>query len=361
MNPSDERLLRSGLRLTDLPYPRFWAFIVRFAKTIEVLVFKLIQILDLYRPKKSIVGIPSLATRGFTVLQAVVYNGTQEEVLGFRPRRLIHRLLKGVPDLESFERLRFQLTVAENTLRTIDASTETRGFIHLQLPWQLPWHSPRMAWLRMTPVGVETMVGKVQLGDYEVLSSPVFFLTEDVKWIVVSDIDDTIKDSKIAETTTFKSILASIFRGHYYTYDAIGGMAELYQQLAAKGVLIVYLTSTPYQLAPFLLKFLRDCGFPQGPIFLRWLGYGRFGHKWRTLHRILANLDKQKCVFIGDSGEQDLQIYRRIGETTGFGPKIAKTLIRHVPGTPRQKTAHAREHFYAEISELREQLAFLLQ
>ena len=121
MKRTEEKILRPGLRLTDLPYPRWWGFWIRFFKTFEVLLFRLLQALDLYRPRKSIVGIPSLATRNFTVLQAVVYNGTQEEVLGYRPRRLLHRILKGLPDLEAFERVRFQLSVSENALRTVEA------------------------------------------------------------------------------------------------------------------------------------------------------------------------------------------------------------------------------------------------
>src|SRR5262245_39748182 len=94
--PFQDRLLRPGLRLTELPRPKWWGFWVRFFKTFEVLIFKLVQLLDLYRPKKSILAIPSLSTRNHTVLQAVVYNGTQEEVLGYRPRRLLHRILKGL-------------------------------------------------------------------------------------------------------------------------------------------------------------------------------------------------------------------------------------------------------------------------
>lgn len=356
----EEKIWRGRLRLTDLPYPRFWGFWIRFFKTFEVFLFKLLQFLDLYRPQKSIVGIPSLATRNSTSLQAVVYNGTQEEVLGFRPRRLLHRLLKGLPDLELFERVRFQLAVSENSLRTVEASTETRGFIHVQLPWQLPWRTSKQAWLRMQPTGVETLLGRVPLGDYEVVSAPVFFLNDDVKAIVVSDIDDTIKDSKIAETTGLKSILSGLFRGHYYSYEALEGMAELYRDLAARGVMIIYLTSTPYPLAPFLLKFLRDTKFPEGPVFMRWLGYGRFGHKWRTLHRILSADERQKIFMIGDSGEQDLQIYRRLCETENFVSKIEKILIRHVPGTPLQRTFHDRESFYRNVAELREQLGHLL-
>jgi phosphatidate phosphatase APP1 len=357
----DNRVLRSKLRLTDLPQSRWWGRLVLLGKTLECAVFWLAQAFGVYRPRKSIIGIPSLATRNYTSIQAIVYNGTQEEVLGFRSRRLMHRILRGLPDVEMFERIRFQLAVSEYSLKTVDASTETRGFIHLQVPWQLPWRAPKKSYLRMSPVGVETLLGKIRLGDYDVYSCPIFFLTEQVKWVVVSDIDDTIKESNVAETTSFRAIVRSLFKGNYYTYKAIEGMAELYQTVAEKGGLVVYLTSTPYQLAPFLLKFLRDAGFPEGPVFLRWLGIKRFGHKWRMLHRILSNMDNQKVILIGDSGEQDLQIYRRICDNEAFRDKIEKVLIRHVPGTPIPALVHEREILYSNISELREHLKPVLE
>jgi hypothetical protein len=355
-----ERAFRWSLRLTEFPYPRVWGFLVWFIKTFEVITFRLLQSMGLYRPQKSIVAIPSLATRQFTSIQAVVYNGTQEEVLGFRPRRLIYRLFKGLPDLESFERLRFQLAFGEKTIRSVEASTETRGFMHLQVPWSLPGDAAEKAYLRITPLGVETFLGRVALGDYETLSSPVFFLTPKVKWILLTDIDDTIKESNIRETTHWKKLVSSLFRGNYYTYRAIDGMASLYRELAERGVLIVYLTSTPFQLAPFLLKFLREREFPEGPVYLRWLGYNRFGHKWRVLHRILSNGEDQRFVLIGDSGEQDLAIYRRIADNPGFVNKIEKVLIRHVPGTAWQRTLHPREILYKDIEELRATLSFML-
>ncbi|MBY0369727.1 App1 family protein [bacterium] len=356
MSRPDYRVLRSKLRLTDLPYSRSWGGLFRFTKTLEVFLLKLLQILRIYRTRKSIIGIPSLATRNYTSLQAVVYNGTQEEVLGFRPRGLLSRVLRGVPNVEMFERLRFQLGVSEKSTRTVEASTELRGFVHLQLPWQLPWRPPAQASLKLFPRGVETSFGTVRLGDYDVHECPVFFVTEQVKWIIISDIDDTIKESDIATTTTFKAVVRSIFKGNYYTYKAIEGMADLYRELAAQGVLVVYLTSTPYQLAPFLLKFLRQAGFPEGPVYPRWLGNNRFGHKWRMLHRLLSNLDGQKVFLVGDSGEQDLQIYRRLCDTHTFGEKVEKILIRHVPGTPLPALADARENLYADPQSLKKQL-----
>ena len=352
--------MKARVRLTDLPQMGFWGAALRITKMLEVLLFKFLQLLDLYRAQKSIIGIPSLATRNSTSLQAVVFNGTQEEVLGFRHRRWLNRILRGVPDLEFFESVQFQLSVSENALRTVEGSTENRGFIHLQLPWQLPYQLPTMAWSRMEPKGIDTPVGRILLGDYEIIASPVFFLHDGIRNIIVSDIDDTIKDSNILHSTRFSDIIKGIFQGHYYRYDPIVGMAELYQRLSQKNTLIVYLTSTPYQLAPFMLKFLTDSGFPQGPVFPRWLGYGRFGHKWRTLHRLFSSITTQRCFLIGDSGEQDLQIYHRVSLTPGFESKVGKILIRHVPGTALLKTDSSLEVFYKDPTELESLLTPLL-
>lgn len=360
MSKTDNRVLRSKLRLTDLPYSKWWGTLLRLGKTLETLIFRVAQFVGIYRSRKSVVGIPSLATRNYTSIQAIVYNGTQEEVLGFRPRSLLHRIVRGLPDVETFERLRFQLAVSEYSMRTVEASTETRGFIHLQVPWQLPWRAPKKSYLRMSPLGIETMLGRIRLGEYDVYSCPIFFLTDQVRWVVVSDIDDTIKESNIAKTTSFSQIVRGIFRGNYYTYEAIAGMAELYQSLVAKGALVIYLTSTPYQLTPFLMKFLRDSGFPEGPIYLRWLGIKRFGHKWRMLHRILSNMESQRVFLIGDSGEQDLQIYRRICDTEAFREKIEKVLIRHVPGTRLPPLIHTREALYGDLAGLRAHLSPIL-
>ncbi len=357
LQPSREVPVESQFRSSDLPLARWATPILRFLKTAEVLFFKGLQFLAIFRPRKSILGLPSIATSQFTLFQALVNNGTQEEVLGFRPRRLLHRILKGIPDVEMFEHVEFTLSYGPHAMHTVVGSTDTRGFIHLQVPFEIPRNVPDTAWLRMRPLGVDTLLGRIQLGDYEVVSTPIFFLTPRVKWVVVSDIDDTIKDSNIAETTSLKSILQGLFRGNFYTYAPIVGMAKLYKELIARGSLIVYLTSTPYQLGPFLLKFLRDCGFPEGPVFLRWLGYGRVRHKWRSLLRLIESLgEEQQCLLIGDSGEKDLHIYRRLCDHPRLGKKVSKILIRHVPGTPVQSPINDKEVFYNRIEELAEHL-----
>lgn len=350
-NDARKAIRAPGIRQTEIPRRRFWEFTARFLKTFDLLLFKILQVLDLYRVQKAIIGIPSLATRSFTLLQAVVYNGTQEEVLGYRPRRWLYRLVKGLPDVELFERVRFQVALSENQVRTVDASTEGRGFMLLQLPWQMPEESARATWLRLSPLGIDSLAGRITLGEYEVFSAPVFFLNSQIKRIIISDIDDTIKDSKIRETTGVRQILRSLFKGHYYRFDALEGMSEFYQTLNRPDTLVIYVTSTPFQLAAFLLKFLRDNRFPEGPVFMRWLGYGGFGHKYRTLSKILTQVDGQRVYCIGDSGEEDLAIYRRVAQD--HGRHMEKILIRHVPGSSIPTLQPEKEVLYRSLDELK--------
>ena len=348
------------IRLSEIPRIRWLEKLVRGLKTFEVIIFKLLQLFDLYRPQKSIVGLPSLATRNFTLIQAAVYNGSQEEVLGFKPRRLLYRILRGLPDLELFERIKFQLSLGENSVRVVEASTRGRGFVQLQLPWPVTSNSPKNSWLRLSPVGVETLVGLIQLGEYEVLSAPVFFLNDKIKNIVISDIDDTIKESNVLATTGVRQIISSIFKGNYYRYQAIEGMPELYRMINRPETIIVYLTSTPFQLTPFLLKFLRDNRFPDGPLFPRWLGYQKFTHKFRVLTRILSQVQGQKVFLVGDSGEEDLQIYRRVAENSDAQDSVRKILIRHVPGTPIPNLKPNKESVFTDIPSLKQQFQEIL-
>lgn len=350
----DSELSFKSFVFSEFPKRKNWAVLIQLFKSLEVLFFTFLQKLALYRPKKTIVCVPSLATKEQTFLQAVVFNGTHSEVLGYRPRRILRRLLKGVPDLEAFETIEFKVIVDDREY-TATAQTEIRGFVQAQVKWDLCERETRSVWLKLIPKGVKTFFGNFQLGDYEILSQPVFPITEQVKWILVSDIDDTIKDSQVDKTTHWKQILKSIFKGHYYRYEPIQGMADLYQRLSDSGVLIIYLTSTPMQLAPFLMKFLTDNRFPLGPVFLRWLGYGRNGHKWRAIKKITQGMSHQKLIFIGDSGEQDLEIYRRAYESLSDKNVVEKILIRHLPGTVR-KTTQGKEAYFQNLADLSELL-----
>ena len=331
---------------------RVVSFGLKLLKTFESIALKIIEVIGTYKIQKSIVVIPSLTTQNYSFIQIVVYNGTIEEVLGFRQRGFISRILKGVPDFERFECLECQFPKDKtDKIKEMTVSTSHRGFVFLQLPWGVSLQQAKSNFT-VTPKGTETLFGNIKLGDYEIHQNSMFCIDESIKWVIISDIDDTIKDSKISETTTWPKILRAIFLGHYYRYDPVLGMPTLYSLLVKKHGLIVYVTSTPLPLAPFLLKFLKVNDFPEGPVYLRNLKYNQLRHKWMVVSRLLESLTTQKCILIGDSGESDLLIYRRLNSIPHLSKKIFKICIRELPHRPAQKANHPKEFFFKDISVL---------
>ena len=132
---------------------------------------------------------------------------------------------------------------------------------------------------------------------------------------VISDIDDTIKVSGVGNR---KELLANTFLREF---QSVTGMAELYQQWAAAGVGFHYVSSSPWQLYRALLGLHTELNFPAGTMHLRnfrlrdqlfkKFRIRRHG-KVSAIQSLLRGLPKQNFVLIGDSGEKDPEIYRRI-------------------------------------------------
>ncbi len=154
---------------------------------------------------------------------------------------------------------------------------------------------------------------------------------------VVSDIDDTIVDSGIA-----RGLLATISTAllrDAATRVPLEGAAELYRALAEGAGAgpprpFVYLSTSPWNLVGFLQGFLHRNGFPEGPLLLTDWGPSRAGllrvgtqqHKRAALEHLAAVLPSQRFVLIGDSGQQDAQIYTAFA--LGHPGRVASVLIR---------------------------------
>ncbi len=133
---------------------------------------------------------------------------------------------------------------------------------------------------------------------------------------VISDIDDTIK---ISEVTDKKALLANTFMK---PFEAAPGMAAAYQRLADAEAVFHYVSSSPWQLYVPLRDFMSDTAFPPGSFHLR-----DFRLKDETLFNmlkssietkppvieaLLASYPRRDFILIGDSGEQDPEIYGQI-------------------------------------------------
>ena len=166
---------------------------------------------------------------------------------------------------------------------------------------------------------------------------------------VVSDIDDTIKESSVLDR---KALLRNTF---LEPFKAVPGMADWYREMAVKGVGVFfhYLSASPLELFPALSEFLSEQGFPEGVLHLRestaWRDLyanqeDNKAHKLGVLDRLAAAFPQRKFILVGDSGESDPEIYGRFArEHPG---RIVAIHIRDVtgekPDSPRYRNAFAR-------------------
>ncbi|KAK4517114.1 uncharacterized protein ATC70_000444 [Mucor velutinosus] len=156
---------------------------------------------------------------------------------------------------------------------------------------------------------------------------------------IISDIDDTIKDTQILSGA--RTVLSKTF---FELPQGVSGMADAYMAWYTQGASFHYVSNSPFQLMPMLERFLRDSQFPPGSMHLRDDGklLSRLVEtpgqaKRNAILRILADFPQRRFVLIGDSGEIDLEIYTRIASE--FPDQILKIYIRDVT-TPDAKTIH---------------------
>jgi phosphatidate phosphatase APP1 len=164
-------------------------------------------------------------------------------------------------------------------------------------------------------------IGEVELaGPYRALTGQHSARVEvrvpelDARFGVISDVDDTILETGVQRVA---QMVRQTLTGSALTRTPFRGAAELYRDLAAGGNPVFYVSSSPWNLHAFLVAFLRHRDFPLGPIMLRDLlgsGSGR-EPKHVRIDEILRLHPELRFVLLGDSGEEDPQIYADIVRT----------------------------------------------
>ncbi len=149
---------------------------------------------------------------------------------------------------------------------------------------------------------------------------------------VISDIDDTIKHTQIGNR---RAVLANTF---LRDFQAVPGMPELYRRWARQGAVFHYVSGSPWQLYEPLSDFFQREGFPAGSFHLKQfrlndstafnLLLSPEETKFRAIEPILAAYPRRRFILVGDSGEQDPEIYGKLARK--YGDRIAAVLIRNV-------------------------------
>ena len=167
---------------------------------------------------------------------------------------------------------------------------------------------------------------------------------------VISDIDDTVV--KTGATSVLR-MARTVFLANAHTRVPFPGVAAFYRALqhgagAHPFNPIFYVSSSPWNLYDLLTEFLTLRKIPLGPLMLRdWgissqeaLPTGHASHKLEAIRRILGAYPSLPFLLIGDSGQEDPEIYHRV--VHDFPDRILAVYIRNVTPHPDRPAAIRR-------------------
>ena len=201
--------------------------------------------------------------------------------------------------------------------------------------------------------------GEVRLAGDVSIHAPVFVLTPpaDATFGVVSDLDDTVVRTDVANRLRmFRELLL----GNARTRLPFHGVAAFYRALhrGPQGKRLnplFYVSSSPWNLYDLLLDFLEHRDIPVGPLFLRDWGVSEYEilpsghgfHKRGVIRQILEAYPALPFILIGDSGQEDPEIYRDI--VRDYPRRILTIYIRNV--TPEPLRQEGIRHLAAQVTE----------
>ena len=250
--------------------------------------------------------------------------------------RVMCRVLLGRPDTRQRGRLEkvrgwrsFTTLPAKHVTVTIEtggvvheAQADRSGFIDTTVEADLPpgWGSVRLS-----------------MPDAEPVEAPVRILDPEVRFGILSDIDDTVMVTALP-----RPLLAAwnTFVLDEHARAAVPGMAVLYERLvtAHPGAPVFYLSTGAWNVAPTLTRFLSRHLYPAGPLLLtnwgptqdRWFRSGR-EHKRATLARLAKEFPDVRWLLVGDDGQHDPEIYREFA--AAHPDNVAGVAIRRLSPT----------------------------
>lgn len=159
---------------------------------------------------------------------------------------------------------------------------------------------------------------------------------------VISDIDDTIKTTEIPAGS-----IVVVRNTFFRNFKAAPGMAKMYQ--GWNGASFHYVSGAPWQLYEPLSEFLfsEEGGFPEGTFHMKNIRKNLLNAStWRDLKKLVTNenvtfeqkvsqlieimqrFPKREFILVGDSGEKDPEVYRKIKEK--FSNQVQEIRIRDV-------------------------------
>ncbi|MDQ4078110.1 MAG: DUF2183 domain-containing protein [Chloroflexota bacterium] len=164
---------------------------------------------------------------------------------------------------------------------------------------------------------------------------------------VISDVDDTVV---MTNATNLLQMGRTVFFGNAHTRVPFAGVAAFYEALQAGSTgnefnPLFYVSSSPWNLYDLLTEFLDIQDIPIGPLMLRDWGISdeeilptkHAPHKQKSIRQILETFPDLPFILIGDSGQEDPEIYSDIVHQ--YPDRILAVYIRNVSQNPQRDAA----------------------
>jgi phosphatidate phosphatase APP1 len=216
------------------------------------------------------------------------------------------------------------------------ARTDADGYFRLH--WRLDAPAPQGPPWRAVELRLEDHPG------VGATAAEVYIPPPQAKFVVISDIDDTVMHTGVAN----KLIMTwRLFAQSAHSRTAFPGVAQLYRALhrgasGDEGNPMLYVSRAPWGIYDVLDEFFRSQAIPVGPIlFLREWGLSwctplprrAEDHKRVLIDAIMEIYHDLPFILIGDSGQRDPEIYADVVRRNGS--RVRAVYIREVARSGR--------------------------
>jgi phosphatidate phosphatase APP1 len=214
---------------------------------------------------------------------------------------------------------------------------DEEGFfdVWIRPPESLPpdrlWHKVKLKLLEPRRAGT----GAVEV-EGDVLVPP-----PSAEFGVISDVDDTVV---YTNATHWFKMARTVFLNNSRTRLPYKGAAAFYRALihgSRANALnpLFFISSSPWNIYDLLSDFFRLQDIPLGPLLLRdwgitedeFLPIRHDSHKIKSIHGILDLYSDLPFILVGDSGQEDPEIYREV--VAQYPGRILAVYIRNVNGS----------------------------
>jgi phosphatidate phosphatase APP1 len=246
---------------------------------------------------------------------------TQKPLPGSKAEQEAKNATQNVRGWRAFTGVPLQFTDVEITIGDVvtHVQADRGGLVDTEVDVQLSpgWHTATL-----------------QAEGTEPAEALIHVIAPDVKFGIVSDIDDTVMVTALPRPFL---ALWNTFVLSERARMATPGMAVLLDRLTIEhpDAPIIYLSTGPWNAAPTLARFLGRNMYPSGPLLLtdwgltqdRWFRSGQ-EHKHRNLERLSKEFPDIRWLLIGDNGQHDEAIYS--GFASENPDKVAAIAIRQL-------------------------------